>query len=244
MREYKKISSELYDFTKPIGKSLDGDLEFYYQEIKDFKGPILEAGVGTGRLLIPYLERGLKIEGLDYSQEMLDLCKKNLDQRGLKTRLYRQDLKTMSLDKKFEAIIMPTGSICLIDNIDLLLKNFYDHLRDQGKIFIDLIFPLDFKPGCQSQIYRLSPSESIVYTSNNEKIDFLEQKTYCLNRYEKWVDDKLVDTELAEFNLNWYGIREFSLLLEKHGFTNIEYIRGYGGQADYLVTFRAQKNNE
>ncbi|MEE2767846.1 MAG: class I SAM-dependent methyltransferase [Actinomycetota bacterium] len=35
-------------------------------------GPILELGVGTGRLALPLAERGLEVTGLDASSEMLD----------------------------------------------------------------------------------------------------------------------------------------------------------------------------
>lgn len=241
MREYKTISSKLYDLTKPTGLSLDGDLEFYHDQIKDMKGPILEAGTGTGRLLIPYLEEGLNMEGVDFSQEMLDICQNKLNEKGLQAPIYKEDLLEMDLKKTYEAIIMPTGSICLIDQIDRLLENFYRHLEPGGKLLVDLIYPLDFELGSQTQIYPVNDRENIVFTSFNQKIDLLEQKTYSINRYESWVDEKLEASEISNFNLNWYGIREFSAILKEHKFTDISYLRGYGGQADYLVTFMASK---
>ena len=33
--------------------------------------------VGTGRLLIPLLEAGLNVEGIDASPDMLAMCKRN-----------------------------------------------------------------------------------------------------------------------------------------------------------------------
>lgn len=48
---YSKLSLEVYDIDKYIGHSF-GDVEFYKDRLKSCTGPILEPGVGTGRLLI------------------------------------------------------------------------------------------------------------------------------------------------------------------------------------------------
>ena len=73
MSDYRTLSVLYYDASKPIGTSLDGDLEFYEKHIENSKS-VLEAGVGTGRLLIPYLKKGITIEGIDMSSEMIDFC--------------------------------------------------------------------------------------------------------------------------------------------------------------------------
>lgn len=40
-------------------------------------------------------------------------------------------------------------------------------------------------------------------------------------RYEKWRDEKLLQTELQRFAIRWYGVEEFKLLLASIGFTDI-----------------------
>src|SRR5690625_3841203 len=54
---YSKLSSEVYDIDKYIGLSF-GDVEFYSERLDSCAGPVLEPGVGTGRILIPLLEKG------------------------------------------------------------------------------------------------------------------------------------------------------------------------------------------
>lgn len=44
--EYGKLSTIVYNHTKKVRTSLDGDLEFYSNILKNTKGKILEAGVG------------------------------------------------------------------------------------------------------------------------------------------------------------------------------------------------------
>ncbi len=67
--------TELYDFTKPVGYSLNGDIEYYEERLKTCTGRILEAAVGSGRVIIPLLEAGFKVDGIDYSPEMLESCR-------------------------------------------------------------------------------------------------------------------------------------------------------------------------
>lgn len=244
MKEYKKISSEVYEFTKPVGSSLSGDLEYYYQHIKDLDGYILEAGVGTGRLLIPYLQKGLKLDGVDLSKDMLNICKQNLKKHKLESNLYLQNLKDLKIDRKYQAIIMPTGSFCLITDLEqvfAVLKSFKSHLAPEGKLILDISFPSDFIEGEKTYIYKTSEKENIILSVNNLYLDYNLQRRYSINRYEKWVDDKLIDSEIAEFNLNWYGIREFTYMLKEIGFKNIQYEENYGLKEDIgLVTFICQ----
>ncbi len=137
---YSKLSSEVYDLDKYIGLSY-GDVEFYSERLKSCKGKILEPGVGTGRILIPLLENGFNIDGFDVSDDMLKICRKNCQNRGLNPNLFKEQMETFSLDEKYDAIIVPTGTFLLIhereDSIKAL-KNFYNHLTNSGKLIIDL----------------------------------------------------------------------------------------------------------
>lgn len=107
---YGELCTEVYDLTKKVGQSLSGDIEYYRDRLKDCKGRILEAMVGSGRVIIPLLESGLNVDGVDYSSEMLASCRRHCEARGLKPELYEANLKELSLDIKYEAIIIPTGS--------------------------------------------------------------------------------------------------------------------------------------
>ena len=79
------------------------------ERLKDCRGRILEAAVGSGRVIIPLLEAGFTVDGIDYSPEMLDSCRKRCKER-LTSNLYEGSLQQLSLPYKYEAIIIPTGS--------------------------------------------------------------------------------------------------------------------------------------
>lgn len=74
---YGELCTEVYDLTKKIGQSIGGDLEYYREKLKNCKERILEAMVGSGRVIIPLLESGLIVDGVDYSHEMLASCRKH-----------------------------------------------------------------------------------------------------------------------------------------------------------------------
>ena len=44
---YSSLCTELYDYTKPVGYSLNGDIEYYEERLKNCRGRILEAAVGS-----------------------------------------------------------------------------------------------------------------------------------------------------------------------------------------------------
>ncbi len=84
---YGELCTEVYDLTKPTGHSFGGDVAFYRDKLKLCKGRILEAMAGSGRVIIPLLEAGLAVHGVDYSPEMLASCRRRCEERGLEVTL-------------------------------------------------------------------------------------------------------------------------------------------------------------
>ncbi|MFD2115757.1 class I SAM-dependent methyltransferase [Paenibacillus yanchengensis] len=247
---YGPLCTELYDFTKPVGKSLDGDIEYYTERLQQTDGKILEAAVGSGRFLIPLLEAGFIVDGMDYSPEMLQSCRQRCEQVGLTPTLYEAKLQDFSLPERYEAIIIPTGSFCLIDEREdaiAALQNFYNHLVPNGKLIVDLQLPADWKDGeITTSTYLLPSGDGITLESKSIQLDWLQQTTETYLTYEKWRNGQLIQTELQRFAMRWYGIEEFRLILEKIGFQSIScsanYI--YGQQptsADQIITFEASR---
>jgi len=113
-KEYGRLSTMFYEYSKPVGHSIDGDIEYYSGRLEHISGRILEAGVGTGRVLIPLIKKGLTIDGIDSSPAMLEQCRINLETHECTASLYEQDLTASSLPHRYEAIIMPAGSFCLL----------------------------------------------------------------------------------------------------------------------------------
>ena len=244
---YNKLSSEVYDLNKYIGLSF-GDVEFYSDRLASCEGNILEPGAGTGRILIPLLEKGLKVDGFDGSEEMLKICRHNCEIRGLQPNLFKGKMESFSLDRKYEAIIIPTGTFLLLhereDSLNAL-KNFYHHLSDGGRLIIDIFLQTDLTVGnVSTRIWKSRNEEMITLESKIVEVDFINQYTISHNRYEKWLNGQLIQTELERFPLRWYGVEEFKSVLEQIGFRDFvisaDYIHGeYPTNLTQTITFEA-----
>src|SRR5512147_1718891 len=114
------------------------EIAYCQQQIELFGQPALDAGCGTGRLLIPFLRAGLDVDGCDVSPDMLSFCREKAEQEGLKTRLYQQALHELDLPRTYQTIVL-----CGVFGIGgsrqqdfLALQRFYQHLRPGGLLLL------------------------------------------------------------------------------------------------------------
>lgn len=244
---YSKLSTEVYGVDKPIGTSF-GDVEFYLDRLAGITGRILEPATGTGRMLVPLLENNLSVDGFDSSPEMLEMCKKNCEERGLTPNLFEADMLTFSLGTEYEAIVVPAGTFLLLHEREAsikALKNFHQHLKPGGKLIMDLYLPTDNEVGNSTlRSWELEDGEVITLETTTKEIDHINQFSVSHNRYERWKSGKLLDTELERFAMRWYGVEEFRMILENHGYRDIvisaDYQYGqYPDSPKQSITFEA-----
>src|SRR5919198_788098 len=72
--------AELYD---PWSRSVTEDVGFYVAEARRAGGPVVELGVGTGRIAIPIAQQGIRLVGIDSSREMLAACARRAEAEGV-----------------------------------------------------------------------------------------------------------------------------------------------------------------
>lgn len=233
LNNYGPLSTELYNLTKPIGHSIDGDIAYYQSRLEGCKGPILEAMSGAGRLLIPLYQSGFKMEGVDASKTMLSACEGYCKTLNIHVPLYDSPLEVLDLPHRYEAIIIPTGSFLLIENrADSLrvLDRLYHHLIPGGRLILDLELPdSNFIVGTHlgTSTYELPDGDRMTLTCTLSEVNLLDQYKANLLHYEKWRDGVCIASESQRFALRWYGIEEFKLILEKIGFQAISVSSDY-----------------
>ena len=59
------------------------DVDFYVSAAAAARGPVVELGVGTGRIAVPTAQRGRHVIGVDSSVAMLDRCRRNAAAAGV-----------------------------------------------------------------------------------------------------------------------------------------------------------------
>jgi SAM-dependent methyltransferase len=79
MSSYDAIAG-LYD---EWSRQVTEDVEFYVEEALAAGGPIVELGVGTGRIAVPTAQRGVAVIGVDSSAGMLDVCRRHAEEAGV-----------------------------------------------------------------------------------------------------------------------------------------------------------------
>ena len=224
MAVYGKMSVEVYDADKPVGFSF-GDLEYYMERLEGISGPILEPACGNGRILIPLQEAGFNIEGFDISREMLILCRHHAEERGTPIRVNHEDMTNVNLNKKYGAIIMPAGSFLLIHDREAainVLEKFKASLVANGRLIFDVFLPDRLAPGyISTRRFDMPAGDLITLETKLVEANQVNQTLLYHHRYDKWYKQRLVETELEEFKLRWYGLEELRLLLEKLGFVDI-----------------------
>lgn len=132
---------ELYDL---VLKDLPYGLDFYVALAREAKGPVLDIACGTGRILLPCLQAGVDIEGLDLFEPMLRTLRAKAAALGLSPTLHRADMSDFSLPRRFALIIIPFNAF--IHNMTQesqirCLERCREHLLPGGVLTFDTFFP-------------------------------------------------------------------------------------------------------
>ena len=246
---YDKLASLVYHLDKPVGRSF-GDVEYYLERLHGTSGPILEPAVGTGRILIPLLQAGLDISGFDLSQEMLDYCHRELELRSLTTQLQLAGFTDFTADRPLEAIVVPAGSFQLLDSFEqgmAALSRFHASLKPGGRLLLDLdpvAAILSVHPGMRTWL--AAPHGLITLNATALDKDYCAQVSREMHRYELWEHGVLLETQLEQFSLRWWGVQELRMALEQVGFGEVVISGGYQygktpQDTDGIISFEARK---
>ena len=213
--------ADLYDFIY----AGDFDLDFYEEEAKKVSGPVLEVGCGTGRVMLELIKKGVDVEGLDISKEMLRILKNKARMMGYSPKLYHADMRNFSLKKKYSLILVPYRSFLhLSTDEDRLaaLKKMNSHLRKGGKIMLHLYTPSD------DEIYNANefkPIDCDTFTIGSRKFN-----TFWYMRYsdrgkkaEYLIELHEGKRKIKEFKMEIYFVpyEDMKKMLKKAGFKKI-----------------------
>lgn len=109
-------------------------------------GPVVELGVGTGRIAIPIAMAGVDVIGVDSSAEMLAVCEERARQAEVDSRLDLRlgDLRRPPVDERVALVMCPFRAyLHLHDDADRLaaLRSGRELLRPGGRLVFDVFTP-------------------------------------------------------------------------------------------------------
>lgn len=228
LNRYGRLCAEVYDLDKPVGSLFD--IPYYTARLKDLAGPVLEAACGTGRLTIPLIEAGVDVWGFDHSPDMLAVADENAKARGLSPKLAQARFQDFAYDVAFAAIIVPASSFILLDDFDEamgVLERFRRHLAPGGLLLIDLPPMSFFEAASRPRSWIAANGDLIRLESQLAVADAIAQRRVNHDRYERWRDGRLIETELELFAYRVWGLEEFELALAARGFQDVEVTADY-----------------
>jgi len=135
--------AELYD---PWSRSVTEDVGFYVAEARRSGGPIVELGVGTGRIAIPIAQTGVRVIGVDSSREMLAACRRRAEDAGLVelVDLRLGDLRQPPIHEQVPLVACPFRSyLHLVDDGERVdaLTAAREALAEDGRLVFDVFAP-------------------------------------------------------------------------------------------------------
>jgi SAM-dependent methyltransferase len=199
--------ARLYD---PWSRSVVEDVSFYVDEARQAGGPVVELGVGTGRIAVPIAAEGIRVIGVDSSAGMLDVCREAAELAGVAqlVDLRLGDLRSPPVEERVALVTCPFRSF-------LHLRTDADRLRALRAARRLLV------PGGRFVFDVFAPSTDDIADTNGR---WLEREPEIFERAD-W-DSRARTLTLSvrgphgegTMTLAWLSPREWRELLERAGF--------------------------
>lgn len=217
------------------------DTKYYRKLIENSGQPALDLGCGSGRLLIPYLQTGLDVDGYDYSKDMLAVCKRRAEKEGLSPKLYAQAMHELDLPRRYMTIfargVFGLGGEHRLTM--LAMQRCYEHLRHGGTFAFDYFVRWNDPPAWMSRLpegrrslpqewptstgrLSLADGTELEITARAVMTDPFENVALCEIRARRYRKDELLKEEIHTQKLDDYSKNELVLMLERAGFEDIQ----------------------
>jgi len=197
--------AELYD---PWSASVVEDVGFYLEEARRAGGPLVELGVGTGRIAVPIAADGIRVIGVDSSRGMLEVCARRAALAGVSVDLRLGDLREPPVRERVPLVICPFRSMLHMHTDEdrrRALAAVETLLRPDGRFVFDV-----FTPG----------ADDIAQTQDR----WLEREPgiFELARWDETARTLTLTvrgpTDETTMALAWLSAEEWHALLERSGF--------------------------
>jgi SAM-dependent methyltransferase len=135
--------ARVYD---PWSTGVIEDISFYVDEAVAAGGPVVELGVGTGRIAIPTAMAGVDVIGVDSSPGMLEVCAEHARAAGVAERLDLRlgDLRTPPVEERVALVTCPFRAYLHLSSDEERLEGLAAArrlLRRGGRLVFDVFAP-------------------------------------------------------------------------------------------------------
>ncbi len=233
-------SSRSYDDIPDFGAFYDSvpvyaarrDVQFYVDEAAAARGPVLELGCGTGRILLPTARAGHVIVGLDASAHMLERCREKVvdepDAVQQRITLTRGDVRDFDLSRRFALITAPfrvAQHLTSIEDQLRFLAAVRRHLAPGGRLVFDVFNPHFAKLVAADGVEHEDTPEQILPDGRTLRRAFRVARVHWIDQVSEveliyYVSDatRTVQRHVQAFDMRWFLRAEIEHLLARAGF--------------------------
>jgi SAM-dependent methyltransferase len=204
MSAYDEIA-RIYD---PWSRTVVEDVSFYVEEAVASGGPVLELGVGSGRIAVPVASAGIDVVGVDLSTGMLGVAAEAAALAGVELDLRHGDMRDPPVEGEFPLVLIPFRSILHMEtdaDRRATLRAVQKHLAPKGRFVFDVFTP---------------SSEDIEETHGR----WLEREPGIWERADWHEGSRTLvlrvrgESAESEMSLAWLSVAEWKALLREEGF--------------------------
>jgi len=223
-----------YDLlTEQANRQIAGDVAFYLDCAKRFGSPILELGVGTGRIAWALAEAGNQVVGIDRSRSMLEAAKRKQGRFTEAARdrldLVEAEITAFDLERVFPLALMPFSTFQHLTTPEqqcACLGCIQRHLEKDGRLVLDVFDPIldacipgastpnPDREAIETETGHILRRRSLTRTNDPLSQTFVE--TFRLERIDK--SGKRLASDDATHHLRWATRQEMAYLFELCGF--------------------------
>jgi SAM-dependent methyltransferase len=183
-------------YTSNYRRRID-DVQYYVTVAARSGGPMLEYGVGNGRIALPVARHGVAVTGVDQSAAMLADLEERIalereDVRGRIT-VARGDMRRLRLKSRFPLVICPFNTALHLytrDDVERFLARAREHLTPRGELVVDLAVPSfvdlmrDPARGYRGANFRHPTTGDIVRYAEHFDYDAIRQVLFVTTHFE------------------------------------------------------------
>jgi SAM-dependent methyltransferase len=125
-------------------RSVTEDIPFYVDLAVRSAGPVLEVGVGSGRVAVPTALAGISVVGIDSSPAMLELARRRGAPHAIDLRLVEADMRALPDLGRFALVTIPFRALLHLSTDDErrdVLGAMLERLEPGGRLAFDVFHP-------------------------------------------------------------------------------------------------------
>jgi ubiquinone/menaquinone biosynthesis C-methylase UbiE len=209
-------------------REVKGDVDFYVRRATAVPGPVIELGVGTGRVAIPTAAAGQRVIGVDVSAGMIAEARRRAAEAGVADRIAfaEADMRSFVAEAPVHLVTIPFRSFLHVETTEdqlRCLRNVARSLVSGGRLICNMFVPDPAFIAGQDRRRNLH-SEFTDELGRRCEIwvtpiyDVTTQRVAIRVSVDAYDDGRLVDTTDHELHLRMIHRYEMEHLLARAGF--------------------------